>query len=228
MHNKATLLVRKDWLRPSRTLVDGFRDIPSALVADALGQGFGIPGHDIRPIWKGPAFVGPALPVQTAPEDILAVHAALKFALPGDVMVIATGRGMRAAVMGGMTVSFLRKAHVAAAVTDGVVRDVSELEVSGIPIYARGISPGIPFKKGPGRIGLAVSLGVVAVEPGDIVVGDQDGIVIVPLQHAEAILATLTNATKIEAELREIAVSDVIVPPYAENALSEDDVTYLD
>lgn len=227
MENRACFIIRETWPRPERSLIEAFSGVPTALIADALGHGFGVIDHDIRPVWDGPDFVGPALPVETAPHDILAVHAALKFSKPGDVMVIATRRCTRAAVLGGITTALLRNAGVVGAVTDGVARDVAHIEANGLPVHASGLSPGIPFKKGPGRIGLAVSLGHVAVAPGDLVVGDRDGVVVIPLAHAGPTLKALRDARSIEADLEAVVTAGTSVPSYAEEALSTFDVTYV-
>lgn len=225
--NKASFIIRETWSRPDPSVTELFRGVPTALIADALGHGFGVLDHDIRPVWNAPSFVGPALPVQTAPHDILAVHVAAKFAQPGDVVVIATGRSMNAAVLGGMTTTLLRSAGIVAAVTDGVVRDLAEVEANGLPVYAAGVSPGIPFKNGPGRIGLAVSVGHVAIEPGDIVVGDRDGVVVVPLCHVDHTLRAIETARRVDTELGAAVSGGVKVPPYVEKALAESDVNYV-
>lgn len=227
MPNKASFIIRKTWLRPDPSVTELFRNVPTALVADALGHGFGVLDHDIRPVWNGPNFVGPALPVETAPHDILAVHVGVKFSQPGDVIVIATGRSTKAAVLGGMTTTLLRNAGVVAAVTDGVSRDLPDIEANGLPVYAAGVSPGIPFKNGPGRIGLAVSLGGVATEPGDIVIGDRDGVVVVPMCHADHTLRAIESARHIDPELGAVLGSGTKVPPYVEKALADGDVNYV-
>jgi 4-hydroxy-4-methyl-2-oxoglutarate aldolase len=227
LHNRASFIIRATWTRPEPPVIESFRGVATALIADALGHGFGVVDHDIRPVWNGPGFAGPALTVETAPDDILAVHASLKFSRPGDVMVVATRSSTRAAVLGGITTGLLRNAKIVAAVTDGVVRDVAHIEANGLPVYARGVSPGIPFKNGPGRIGLAVSLGHVAIAPGDIVVGDRDGIVVIPLAHAQHTANALENARNIEADLEAVVGAGTAVPPYAEQALAELDVNYV-
>jgi len=227
LQNRASFIIRKTWQRPQASVIDSFRSLGTALIADVLGHGFGVVDHDIRPVWDGPSFVGPALPVETAPHDILAVHAALKFSKPGDVMVVATKCSTRAAVLGGITTALLRNAGIVGAVTDGVARDVADIEANGLPVYARGLSPGIPFKNGPGRIGLAVSLGHVAIEPGDIVVGDRDGIVVIPLVHVHQTLKALDNARGIESDLEESVAAGTVVPAYADDALSAFDVNYV-
>lgn len=228
MQNRAAFIIRQTWPRPEPSAVDAFRRAGTSMIADALGHGFGVLDHDIRPVWDGPAFAGPALTVETAPHDILAVHAALKFSRPGDVIVIATRSSTRAAVLGGITTSLLRNAGIAGAVTDGVARDVAQIEANGIPVHARGLSAGIPFKNGPGRIGLAVSVGHVAIGPGDIVVGDRDGVVVIPLVHVGHTLKALEQARSIESDLEAVVGAGTVVPRYVEDALADFDVNYVE
>ena len=228
MQNKASYIIRKTWARPSSSVIDRFREVPTALIADAMGHGFGVVDCDIRPVWDGPGFVGPALPVETAPHDILAVHVGVKYSLPGDVIVIATGRSMKAAVLGEMTTTLLRSAGIVAAVTDGVVRDLREIVANGLPVYAAGISPGIPFKNGPGRVGLPVSVGGIAIGPGDIVVGDRDGVIVVPLCYAERTLEAIEHARRIDLQLGAVLAGGIKVPPHVEQSLAGTEVHYVD
>ena len=228
MQNKASYIIRKTWVRPRSSVIDRFRGVPTALIADAMGHGFGVVDGDIRPVWDGPDFVGPALPVETAPHDILAVHVAVKYSLPGDVIVIATGRSMKAAVLGEMTTTLLRSAGIVAGVTDGVVRDLREIVSNGLPVYAAGISPGIPFKNGPGRVGLSVSVGGIAIGPGDIVVGDRDGLVVVPLCYAERTLEAIEDARRIDLKLGAVLAGGTKVPPHVEQSLAGTEVHYVD
>lgn len=228
MQNKASYIIRRTWPRPAASVIERFRGVPTALIADAMGHGFGVVDGDIRPVWNGPDFAGPALPVEVAPHDIMAVHVGAKYAQPGDVIVIGTGRSTKAAVMGGMTTTLLRSAGIVAGVTDGVVRDLRDIEANGLPVYAAGISPGIPFKNGPGRIGLPVSIGGVAIGPGDIVVGDRDGVVVVPLCHAERTLQALDRAHRIDVELGASLAGGTKVPPHVEASLANSEVHYVD
>src|SRR5262245_22111540 len=110
--NRASFLIRKSWPRANARILESLSDVHTALIADALGHGFGVLDAGIRPLWHGARFVGSALPVHTAPHDILAVHAALEYAQPGDVMVVGTGPSRGGAVMGGVTAGFLRNAGV--------------------------------------------------------------------------------------------------------------------
>lgn len=226
MSKPRSFVIRQTWPRPDPSLIQFFRGIPTALVADALA-GFGVVDPGIRPVWKGPSFVGPALPVEVGPQDNLATHVALKFSQPGDVMMVATGRSLRAGIIGGVTTGLFRNAGLAGAVTDGAARDVEEIEANGIPVYAGGLSPGMPFKDGPGRIGLPISVGDVAVEAGDIVLGDNDGVVVVPQRQARQTRDAISEARAYDEILEAAVTSRTKVPPWAEEALTKDGVIYL-
>ena len=226
MSAKPHFIIRESWTRTDPALVAFFRDLPASLVADALG-GFGVLDHEIRPVWKGPAFIGTALPVETGPQDLLAVHVAFKYAQPGDVLVVATGRSLNAAVIGGITTARMRHAGLVGAVTDGVVRDLAVIEENGVPVYARGISAGTAFKKGPGRIGLPVSVGDVAVEAGDIVMGDRDSVVVIPQHQAEHTRDAIAQAHALEAKLETARTIANAHPSWAEEALAHCEITIV-
>ena len=109
-----------------------------------------------------------------------APYAALKFAQPGDVLVVAVDGNSAASVIGDVLLGMARNAGIVAAVTDGMVRDIAGIDEVGIPVFAQGLSPNSPFKDGPGEIGGAITLGGTTVRAGDLVVGDIDGVVVVP------------------------------------------------
>lgn len=196
-------------------------------MADALGRS-GALDHRVRPVWDGPAFVGAALPVATAPKDNLALYAALKFARPGDVMIIATGAYEGAAVIGDLLIGLMRNAGIVAVVTDGLVRDVVGILEIGLPVHACGVSPNSPFKNGPGSIGLGITLGGMVVQAGDIVAGDNDGIVIVPFNRVAGVVERLAALEAKEAELEALVRSGTTVPAWVETILECRNVEYLD
>ncbi len=173
------LHLRRAIERPSADFVAHFRGVPPGFVADALGRR-GALHHAIRPITPATDFVGTALPVWSVPGDNLAPYAALHVARPGDVLVVATEGCETAAVMGDVLLGMARNVGIVAAVTDGMVRDLDGLEQVGLPVFARGLTPSSPFKNGPGRIGLPIAIGGLVVDAGDIVIGDRNGVVVVP------------------------------------------------
>lgn len=148
-------------------------------IVDALGR-VGALEPTINAITTANSFVGSALTVDAGPRDNLAPWAALRLAHPGDILMISTGGHMEASVAGDLLMGMAKNAGVRAIVTDGVVRDLSGADAVGIPVFAAGINPNSPQKNGPGSVGLPIVIGGVAVKSGDIVCGDEDGVVVIP------------------------------------------------
>jgi 4-hydroxy-4-methyl-2-oxoglutarate aldolase len=221
------LTIRRNWRRPEAAYLDAFRGIATGFVGDALGREGAI-DHRIRPVWDGPAFVGTALPVATTARDNLAPYAAVRFAQPGDVMMIATGDFETAAVTGDIMIGMMRNAGIVAAVTDGLARDVEGIVEVGIPVYSRGLSPNSPFKHGPGQIGLPVAIGGIVVEAGDIVVGDRNGVVVVPARRIDEAIAALAEVVAKERDMDALVRSGAIAPAWLDQRLAAGDIRFLD
>jgi 4-hydroxy-4-methyl-2-oxoglutarate aldolase len=221
------LTIRRNWHRPDAARLDAFRGIATGFVADALGREGAI-DHRIRPVWDGPAFVGTALPVATTARDNLAPYAALRFSKPGDVMMIATGDFETASVTGDIMIGMMRNAGIVAAVTDGLARDVEGIIEVGIPIYARGLSPNSPFKHGPGQIGLPVTIGGGVVEAGDIVLGDRNGVVVVPSRRIDEAIAALAEVVAKERDMDALVRSGATAPAWLDKRLAASDIHFLD
>jgi RraA family protein len=137
---------------------------------------------------SGGKLCGPALTVRTAPGDNLLIHKAIDMAQPGDIIVVDGGGALDAALIGDIMTSYAVSRQVGGFVIEGAVRDTEELAARDLPVYARGISPRGPTREGPGEINVAVSIDGTVVQPGDIVVGDADGLVFVPPAQADALL----------------------------------------
>ena len=227
MAEPVPLTLRRDWPRPDAKTLAAFKDAPTGFVVDAIGRA-GALDHRIRPVWKGPHFVGSALPVWTTARDNLAPYAAISFAKPGDVMLIATGANEGAAVIGDVVVGMMRNAGIVATVTDGLVRDVQGIAEVGIPVYARGLTPNSPFKHGPGTIGLPIAIGGQAVEPGDLVVGDGDGVVIVPRWRIAEAAAELAAIREKESGMDALVKSGATAPSWLAVRLTGDGVRYVE
>ena len=194
------LTIRRNFERPAAALLKAFRGAPSGFVTDAH-NGQGCLDYRIKPISPKMVICGPALTCLCSPTDNLAAMAALDFARKGDIIVIAAKNDESAAVIGDRWALWAKKIGVAGVVCDGLVRDIAGLLEVGMPIFARGLSPNSGFKHGPGEINTRVSCGGIAVDPGDIVVGDRDGVVIVPLADAAHVAARLALVKKKEAEM---------------------------
>jgi 4-hydroxy-4-methyl-2-oxoglutarate aldolase len=193
------LTIRRNIERPSKALLKSFDGMPTGFVTDAY-NGKGCLDFEIKPLMPAMTFHGPAITAFCGPMDNLAAMAILDFAKKGDVIVIATSGDDTAATVGDLWAFWAKKIGVAAIVCDGLVRDVIGLLKVGIPVFARGIKPNSAFKHGPGEVNMGVTCGRVAIGPGDIIVGDRDGVVAVPLAQAEQVATQLELVKKKEAD----------------------------
>ncbi|MFE0145548.1 methyltransferase [Nonomuraea sp. NPDC059007] len=177
-------------------------EVPAADVGDAL-QRMTVMDGGIRLFTERAALLGNALPVEVRSGDNLAIHRALDEARPGDVLVVNGHGDMTRALIGGLIGEIMVNAGVVGAVVDGAVRDVQTLSEMGLPVYARAITPAGPFKNGPGAIGAPVAVGGVVVAAGDVLVGDADGVVVVPRDRVKGVVAAIDGIVEREAALRQ-------------------------
>jgi len=192
----------REFTRPDPQVVKGFEGIPTGVVSDAMGR-MGSMGAEIKPVWPRARIVGPALTVRTFPADNLMIHKAVTLAKPGDVLVINAGGYKDAAVFGDLLGYSCKVHNIAGVVIDGASRDAEGMAAIGFPVFARAVLPMGPFKDSPGSINVPVSCGGVAVQPGDIIVGDGDGVVVVPMEEAADVLAKAQAAAAREQQTRE-------------------------
>jgi regulator of RNase E activity RraA len=156
------------------SIIAQLRDIAVALISDSMHRNCGSIG--LRPYHKPAPLAGTAVTVRTRGGDNLAVLRAYDFCRPGDVMVIDAGGDVSNAIFGGIMSLGAEKLGLAGLIVDGAIRDVAEIGERPFPVYARGISHRGPYKDGPGAINVEVTVGGMVVRPGDIIVGDQDGL----------------------------------------------------
>ena len=185
--------------RLDASLVGAFRGLASSNVADAMGRfGFMDPGIQSR---SGLPLCGLAITVNARPGDNLMVHKALQLAEPGDIVVVSTNGNTTSAVFGELMCRTAIARGLGGLVVDGAIRDAQGMTALGFPAFSRTVTPGSCDKDGPGEINVPVSCGGVAVHPGDIVVGDRDGVAVVPRADAAAVLELVRAVVKTE-ELR--------------------------
>ena len=158
----------------SADIITALRDIPVALLSDNMQRSRGSVG--LTPYHKPASLAGTAVTVLTRGGDNLAILRAFEFCRPGDVMVIDAGGDTTNAVIGGILSFYGATIGLAGMVIDGAIRDVAEIRERTFPIYARGINHRGPYKDGPGAINVSVTVGGMVVHPGDLIVGDQDGL----------------------------------------------------
>jgi len=209
------LKIRRRFKRPSHDEVAAFNSVPVGFVVDALGGRGALDGR-IRAIGDVRTFCGAALPCDAGPGDNLAMFGALSVAEEGDVIICATDGFAGTAVTGDLALGMMKNRGVAAFVTDGVVRDVAGIRAVGLPCFAAGVMSNSPARNGPGTVGLPTVVGGVSVAPGDIVVGDEDGVVVVPASLIASTIAQLQVVRKAEAELDAKVKAGLQIPEYFE------------
>ncbi len=178
-----------DYARADPALCERARALPTTNVADCMNRLYVVRGLRPMGIPAEIKLAGPALTVRTGPADNLFVNKAIDAARPGDVIVVDCCGGHSHAFVGEIMARYAQSRGVAGLVIDGPVRDSAELSDLRLPIFAAGVSTSGPWRNGPGEIGYPVCCGGVPVMPGDLVLGDADGIVIVPRADAEAVVA---------------------------------------
>ncbi|MSP98636.1 MAG: RraA family protein [Betaproteobacteria bacterium] len=191
--------------RPAVRLLEAFAALPTANISDNMLRHYGA-GARLRPFHRSGKLVGPAFTVKTRPGDNLLTHKAIDMAAPGDVILVDAGGALDHAIIGEIMASHARKRGIAGMIIDGAIRDLDSISASDFPVYACGITHRGPYKDGPGEINVTVSIAGMTVNPGDIIVGDADGVVAIPQVDAERIIAlTVVQKNKEEAMLAMIA-----------------------
>ena len=205
--------------RPAADLIAGFREVPTGHICDAMDRLGAMQPH-IKPLRPDLHMCGPALTVRTRPGDNLMVWKALDVAQPGDVLVIATYGHSTVSTFGEFVVMAAKAKGVAGIVCDGLCRDQSGIRATGVPTFAAGHAPSSPSKDGPGEIGAAVTCGGVVVHSGDIVVGDEDGVVVVPLADASAVRDALGMIREKEARMLAAIQNGQVIPAWVDEVLA--------
>ena len=211
--------LRRDFERVPPALVAQASAFAASLLSDVAGRHGALDGR-IAPLSHSTRLAGPAFTIEVGPGDNLMIHAALALAQPGDVLVI-DGKGDRSrALMGSIMITTCRKLGLAGVVIDGAHRDTEDLLALGFPVYSVGSNPNGPTKSVAGRINEPISCGGVAVNPGDLIVGDGDGVVVIERDRVASLLTPA--AQKVTAErvrIEQITSGTNIRPAWLETAL---------
>lgn len=190
----------EDFVRPSREIVEFFENAAAADVHEAMGKQ-GAMAPEITPATSNTAVCGPAVTVALPPGDNAGIHLASALAAPGDVIVIAT-ETTHAATWGELATRNAINAGIAGVVSDGNVRDVDAIDELGFPMFSRAVGQNGAVKQRPGSVNVPVTVGGIVVSPGDIVVGDADGVTVVPCERAANVREATKAKIEAEAELR--------------------------
>jgi 4-hydroxy-4-methyl-2-oxoglutarate aldolase len=223
------LTIRKNFDRVPKAAIAELDGAQTGHIVDAM-RGRGAMDGAIKAVDPNRArFVGSAFPCETGPSDNLAIMAAVALAQEGDVIVAASDAFDRTAVCGDIVAMLAKNAGCAGLVIDGMARDLIGLEAVGLPVFSRGITPNSCVKSGPGLVGLPIVAGGVRIKAGDLVMGDKDGVVVVPREDLDRVIADVKAIRRAEADIiRRVGQENLTGFGYIEGVLNSDKVRYVD
>jgi regulator of RNase E activity RraA len=211
--------IRRDFERVPAEIVRQASAFAASILADVAGRRGTMDGR-IAPVAPSMRMAGPAFTIEVRPGDNLMIHAAIAMARPGDILVVDGKADRTCALMGAIMISACKKLNLGGVVLDAAVRDTEELRELGFPVYAVGANPNGPTKFVPGRINWPISCGGIAVQPGDLVVGDADGVVVVEREKAASLLdAAAKKVADEKSRFADIAAGRNLTPKWLEPAL---------
>ena len=185
--------------------IAAFLGLPVANISDCMAR-MSAGGPRLRPMHRGAPMAGAALTVRCRPGDNLMIHKALQMGGPGDVIVVDAGGELTNALIGEIMVTIATRRGIAGIVINGAIRDSEAIAAGDFPVYAAGVTHRGPYKDGPGEINVPIGIDGMLITPGDLIVGDADGLLCVPFEAADALLAaTLAKMDAEKTMLREIA-----------------------
>jgi RraA family protein len=173
--------------RVDKRVVEQYRYVVTPHISDNLNRLHAI-GEPLRPYHKEGNLLGTAITVKTRPGDNLMVHKAIDLAEPGDVIVVDAGGDTTNAIVGEIMLEIAKKRGITGFVIDGAIRDTAAIKKGNFPVYAKGVTHRGPYKDGPGEINVPVSVAGVVIHPGDLIIGDEDGIAVIPVNLADEVL----------------------------------------
>ena len=213
--------------RPDPAKIAALRGAQTSHLVDSM-DGRGALDWTIKPLDPANAkFCGPAITAHAWPADNLAVYGAIEQARAGDVIMVASDGYKATAVVGDLVVGTMRNKGVIGLVLDGMARDRAGIVATGVPVFAAGITPNSPAKTGPGTVNLPITIGGVPVSPGDVIVGDEDGVVVIPQAQLDAVIAALKIVLVAEAAGEARVKSGAIMSDAAGKLLASDRVKRL-
>jgi regulator of RNase E activity RraA len=203
----------------SSSLVEQFRELPVANVSDVMSRMTG--GPNLRPMHGGGVLAGPALTVKTRPGDNLMIHKAIDMAAPGDIIVVDGDGDLTNALIGELMLAHATYRGVGGFVIHGAIRDIAAIRAQHLPVFAAGINHRGPYKVGPGEINYPIALDGMVVMPGDLMLGDDDGLLCVPYDDVETVLAAARAKGAAEAKQMAETVAGTVDRSYVDATLTK-------
>lgn len=201
--SKPGMRIQKHVKRPPKELIEQLRGNPSANISDCTNRMFAM-NSKIKPMGRCSSLLGTAFTLKTAMADNLLFHQSLLMAQPGDIIVVDVSGDENYSVCGDIMFQIAISRKLAGIVIDGCIRDVAFLKEHDFPVFARGVTPRGPYKNGPGEINCDVCVGGQVIHPGDVIVGDDDGLVVIRPQDLNYILQNLQSVVDKEAEFNRL------------------------
>jgi len=216
----------EDFERPSKELIELYREFPVANIDDCMNRTAAI-HQDIRPM-NSARLLGPAFTVKVPEGDNLMFHKAMDMAREGDVIVIDAGGMTSRAIFGELMLTYCKSRGIAGVIVDGSIRDKDAISKMDIPVYARGITPDGPYKNGPGEINTVISFGGQVVRPGDLIIGDEDGVIVVKPEEAAELAEKVKAVSNKEMDIMDKILNEgTYVRPWVDEKLAEIGCEYL-
>ena len=211
--------IRRDFERVAPEVVRNASAYAASILADVAGRRGALDGR-IAPLAPSMRICGPAFTVEVRAGDNLMIHAAMALAQPGDVLVIDGKGDTTCALMGSIMLNACKVLQLGGVVIDAAIRDTEELRELGFPVFAVGASPNGPTKFVPGRINWPISCGGIAITPGDLIVGDADGVVAIEREKAGSLFELAARKVADErARIADIVAGRDLRPKWLEGAL---------
>jgi 4-hydroxy-4-methyl-2-oxoglutarate aldolase len=194
--------INREIERPGKEVIAGYRELATGNICDAMGR-YGGMSASIKPILEKCTMVGPAVTVKIYPADNLMLHKATEVAKAGDVLVVDAAGYPDMAILGDLLCLVCKTKGIEGIVLDGGVRDIEGIRDLDFPVFAKGITPVGPLKDSPGSINVPIHCGGMPVMPGDLIVGDADGVAVVPKGRIQEVLEKGRAIMEKERKMRE-------------------------
>jgi 4-hydroxy-4-methyl-2-oxoglutarate aldolase len=222
------LTLRRNFPRPTQAQVDAFKGVQTSFVVDAM-KGRGALDGCIKPCIDDQAvFCGVAVTCHAGPADVLGPFSAIEISGPGDIVVVATDAYKATATAGDRMLGIAKNRGIEGFVTDGYVRDVTGIRDVGLPCFCAGVTPNSPACNGPATVGQRIVLGGATVDSGDIILGDLDGVVVVPYEIINTVIASLKIVTNLEKELDVRVLEGLKTPDFIKELFVSDKIREID
>jgi len=204
---------------PSSSLIEAFQNVPTSHISDNLRRLEGIVG--LRRFHRSRKLIGTAVTVKLRAGDNLLTYKALSMMSPGHVLVVDAGGTTSNAIVGDLLLAYAQQRGCAGFIVDGAIRDSAAFAAADFPCYARDANHRGPFKTGPGSVNVPVSIGGQVVQPGDMIVGDEDGLVVFPVSDAERLIAAAQRSAANERAIREEILTGNVRQPWMDKMFEQ-------